>query len=178
MAYTKQNFTDGQVLTGAQLNHIEDGIVQNENNIISIENNIASTNSNVTSIGNRVTSVENSKIEMKLLWANASTGSDFAAQSLTLSLSDYSGVIITYPHYKGQGCIRSVFIAMGTEGCMQSINGLEGQTGAVQNGIRYVTVNTSSIKFNGGNYAQAGGSFSANNGICVPYRIYGVKGAK
>lgn len=27
MAYEKQNFTDGQVLTAAQLNHIEDGIV-------------------------------------------------------------------------------------------------------------------------------------------------------
>lgn len=27
MAYEKQNFTDGSVLTAAQLNHIEDGIV-------------------------------------------------------------------------------------------------------------------------------------------------------
>lgn len=27
MAYEKQNFVDGQVLTAAQLNHIEDGIV-------------------------------------------------------------------------------------------------------------------------------------------------------
>ena len=31
MAYKKQNFTDGQVLTAAQLNHIEDGIVAMEN---------------------------------------------------------------------------------------------------------------------------------------------------
>ena len=27
MAYEKQNFTDGQILSAAQLNHIEDGIV-------------------------------------------------------------------------------------------------------------------------------------------------------
>lgn len=27
MSYTKQNFVDGQTLTAAQLNHIEDGIV-------------------------------------------------------------------------------------------------------------------------------------------------------
>lgn len=26
MSYKKQNFTDGQILTAAQLNHIEDGV--------------------------------------------------------------------------------------------------------------------------------------------------------
>ncbi len=30
MAYGKQYFTNGQVLTAEQLNHIEDGIVENE----------------------------------------------------------------------------------------------------------------------------------------------------
>lgn len=33
MAYQKQNFTDGDVLYGRQLNHIEDGVVENETNI-------------------------------------------------------------------------------------------------------------------------------------------------
>ena len=28
MSYTKQNFTDGQVLTAEQLNHMEDGIAE------------------------------------------------------------------------------------------------------------------------------------------------------
>lgn len=32
MGYQKQNFTDGQVLNSAQLNHIEDGIVDLESN--------------------------------------------------------------------------------------------------------------------------------------------------
>lgn len=31
MSYTKQNFTDGQVLTAAQMNHIEDGIAAAQN---------------------------------------------------------------------------------------------------------------------------------------------------
>lgn len=30
MAYEKQSFEDGKVLTAAQLNHIEDGVVANE----------------------------------------------------------------------------------------------------------------------------------------------------
>lgn len=30
VAYEKQNFEDGKVLTAAQLNHIEDGIAANE----------------------------------------------------------------------------------------------------------------------------------------------------
>lgn len=36
MAYEKQNFTDGQVLTAEQLNHIEDGIVAVERACCSI----------------------------------------------------------------------------------------------------------------------------------------------
>lgn len=32
MSYTKQNFTDGQTLTAAQLNHIENGIAEVESN--------------------------------------------------------------------------------------------------------------------------------------------------
>lgn len=32
MAYKKQNFEDGQLLTAEELNHIEDGIVENEKN--------------------------------------------------------------------------------------------------------------------------------------------------
>lgn len=32
MSYTKQNFTDGQTLTAAQLNHIEDGIAASNAN--------------------------------------------------------------------------------------------------------------------------------------------------
>lgn len=32
MSYTKQNFTDGQTLTAAQLNHIEDGIAASSAN--------------------------------------------------------------------------------------------------------------------------------------------------
>jgi hypothetical protein len=33
MAYKKQNFEDGQLLTAEELNHIEDGIVENEKNV-------------------------------------------------------------------------------------------------------------------------------------------------
>lgn len=33
MSYEKQNFVDGQILTAAQLNHIEDGIIQIESEL-------------------------------------------------------------------------------------------------------------------------------------------------
>ena len=36
MAYEKQNFADWQVLKAENLNHIEDGIKENEKNYISI----------------------------------------------------------------------------------------------------------------------------------------------
>ena len=46
MAYVKQNFTDGSVLTAGQLNHIEAGLAEFIDRVIAIEN------ANVVSIRN------------------------------------------------------------------------------------------------------------------------------
>ena len=37
MAYEKQNFTDGETLTAAQLNHIEEGIIALDEQVGDIE---------------------------------------------------------------------------------------------------------------------------------------------
>ena len=47
MGYKKQNFTDGQVLTAAQLNHIEDGILNTEESVVSLTERVSELDSKV-----------------------------------------------------------------------------------------------------------------------------------
>lgn len=49
MGYEKQNFTDGQVLTAAQLNYIEDGVLGVEKSVVSLAERVADIDSKVNS---------------------------------------------------------------------------------------------------------------------------------
>lgn len=47
MSYIKQNFQDGQVLTAAQMNHIEDGVSTNSDDISTLNNNVQTINETI-----------------------------------------------------------------------------------------------------------------------------------
>lgn len=85
MAYTKQNFTQGQVLTAPHLNHIENGIAQNDVAITELKPIVESNQKNI---------VQNkAELEKKLSNTNNHIGShamrlDIAERDLASALSD------------------------------------------------------------------------------------------
>ena len=101
---------------------------------------------------------------VELLWKNASPSSTFAAQTISLDLSEYDLIRI---HAK---------IVDASTIVLPAVEGVVGETLAIHfyNGSmlyqRDVTLNQTSIVF--GNTGNGG----AANGVCVPLRIYGIKG--
>ena len=116
-----------------------------------------------------------------LLWTNASPTAAFPDQTLPLDLTDYSWIIIEF-------AINSYF-AIST--VMFPVSGFPAPTGYTDYywmiGInssgsditlsrRYCEISTSGIVFDTGAVLQtyAGNSFSTNNQVCRPLRIWGV----
>lgn len=113
-------------------------------------------------------------ISIKKLWENASPTSAFAAQTISLDLSNYSSVLITFrysnstdAHGYGQ---NSLFAEIGTSGRMVAPS--------VSTALRSVDITTSGVVFSGGTYANNYNSWSLtlDNSFCIPDAIYGVKG--
>lgn len=102
--------------------------------------------------------------QTKLLWTNASPTSAFAAQTLAISLADYEIVMIE----SKQG---STFCNVGEITIMFSRDSYYPCT-------RDVTTTTTGISFGSGlQRTECPGSGTATvNGLCIPRRIYGIKG--
>lgn len=102
--------------------------------------------------------------QTKLLWTNASPTSAFAAQTLAISLADYEIVMIE----SKQG---STFCRVGEVTIMFSRDSYYPCT-------RDVTTTTTGISFGSGlQRTECPGSGTATvNGLCIPRRIYGIKG--
>ena len=102
---------------------------------------------------------------MKLLWTNASPTSAFAAQTVSLNLSDYDYVIIDTVANVETWNITQSFVFAGNK----DANILIPANGLLHN--RTIHTNNNGIQFDSGNAGQ-----SANNLSCVPIRICGIKG--
>lgn len=185
MAYTKQNFVDQQVLTAGHLNHIESGIAALDSGIAELESGIAElsngTDSSIAALDSEITELNNAKIEMKLLWTNASPSSSFSAQDVALDLSSYAGVIIEYCHHTSRpNDLRSAFCEVGKTLVLQSIysdfyNGSDAN-GNPQYAYRRASISESKVGFATGFYATGTGKVAEDKKIDVPYKIYGIKG--
>lgn len=101
--------------------------------------------------------IQNSRA--RLLWQNASPGSAFAAQTLSLDLSGYSAAILIVRYFANYGAVEKTFIfpTNSMEFVMTDFTG-NGTT-------RTVTIMDSGIQF---------GSGSNGNGWYVPTYIYGL----
>ena len=101
-------------------------------------------------------------LEPVLLWTNPSPTTEFAAQTVSLDLTDYAGVIIEFHQTDTQSFGTRTYIKKN-----DTVNGITGAgyvDGSNTNGLaRNVTVTDSGVVFGTGNID------------CVPNKIYGVK---
>lgn len=107
---------------------------------------------------------------MTLLWTNASA-SNFAAQTISLSLSGYSHILVLYrTHAESSAAISSVIAKVGTTGDMHAVVGkLERRT---------FTSSSTGVEFAAAKYyaTYAATTVTEDTYWCVPYQIYGIKG--
>lgn len=106
-----------------------------------------------------------------LLWTNSSPNSNFAAQTISMSLSSYLFVVIEMV-YDVDASVCFIFPVTTS----RDYNYITGIYPAGKFERRAFTIGTSGIQFFGGEVmATYAGTWSANDGYAVPYRIYGIK---
>ena len=105
-----------------------------------------------------------------LLWENASSRSEFTAQTINLDLSEYDAVIIlTLWQNSHSGGYNSQYIPVNTAGCLYVPYYL--------NVARGISVLTTGITFDEGVLVNTYGVLtSGRNDMAIPYKIYGIKG--
>lgn len=103
-----------------------------------------------------------------LLWTNASPTSSFAAQTVSLDLSGYDAVLIIYKMDTATGTYYSHTCPKGLTMNLVGFYNYRGRRGA--------TMLDTGVTFGDGSGASTTGSMETNNGMCIPYQIFGIKG--
>lgn len=127
---------------------------------------------NSDKLGNQSPDYYKGKID--LLWQNASPGSTFGAQTVSLSLSAYDMVaIIVIPDNTYSTSIfgPAQFVKVGQQ-CETFTSTSKGTTTI---GRRHVSVTTSGIIFANGRYWSYDTNLTSNANTNVPRYIYGIK---
>lgn len=111
---------------------------------------------------------------MDLLWTNPSPSSAFASQTISLNLSKYKFVYITFKRTTGTSIdsyAMSLFLMKGLSGIAMSYGEAYGII------FRDITsVTDSYIKFGGGSYGTASKlGITTDNNFGIPYKIYGIR---
>lgn len=115
----------------------------------------------------------------KLLWTNASPTSEFAAQTVSLTLSGYDAVEIEYCY--GSSYTNAVETGIYKKSYTQQYMTCHGDIKTNNKGYyisqRLVTVTASGITFGKGTYKNisAAANGAEGNVYCVPLKIYGIK---
>ena len=106
--------------------------------------------------------------ETDLLWTNASPSSSFAAQTISIDLSNYSWILIAHKAAASGSNLSVDIFLVGTQGHLRIVNSAIAR--------RVASVSNTGVEFNAGyNLTQGGSSYNTNNGVCVPYQIYGIR---
>lgn len=127
----------------------------------------AITRNDLTAILNEVLPPTPSEYR-KLLWTNPSPTSSFAAQTVSLDLSDYDEVEIAVRLYSG-GSSPVIFVR-GSVGLLSSALGVRNDSFLTQ--IRQFTPQTSGVQFYD---CKLGSNSSTYNDQMIPLNIYGIK---
>ena len=115
-----------------------------------------------------------------LLWTNASPTSEFASQTLSLSLSEYDAVEIeccygsSYTNVVETGIYKKSY----TQQYMTCHGDIKTNNTGFYISQRLVTVTASGITFGKGTYKNisAAAKGAESNNHCIPLKIYGIKG--
>lgn len=108
-------------------------------------------------------------VSITKVWENASPTSAFAAQTLTIDLSQYDSVQIVYRMLSTQ-LYEVMYQAI--KGSVLFANAVSGSS--TNDWSRVTTINSDSIVFASGEQ----GSSSNINTVMIPYKIYGIKGVQ
>ena len=113
----------------------------------------------------------------KLLWTNSSPTSTFAAQTISLDLSDYEEVEVEYvDHNVHISTMSQIRVKIGQSGSMNIMIG----NSSYSSGVPFVanrrfSVTQTGITFGDGAGTPVSSSLATRNDSCIPYRIYGIK---
>lgn len=113
----------------------------------------------------------------KLLWTNASPSTTFAAQTISLDLSDYEEVEVEYvDHNVHISTMSQIRVKIGQSGSMNIMIG----NSSYSSGVPFVanrrfSVTQTGITFGDGAGTPVSSSLATRNDSCIPYRIYGIK---
>ena len=125
-------------------------------------------------------SVTPEPVVFPLLWTNPDSSSNFAQQTVAIDLSGYDAVIIDSKNNKsvsddaGEPNITHLYETVETSSthygvCAQNVGYIVfRQAAALPTGVSFL----GGQKFN-----SSSGMISSDNGVCIPIRIYGVKGS-
>lgn len=106
-------------------------------------------------------------MKMDLLWTNPSPTASFAAQTVSLDLSDYRCFVVYIRHYTNDNSISSAFLVKSDIETMLTAHGQTGNWAC-----RYITSITNNGVIFGNGKASNG---SVNDQAGIPYQIYGIK---
>ena len=112
-------------------------------------------------------------VSIELLWTNASPSSSFAAQSVSVDLTECSMVIITMYQGTESGNLSATWIVPKGAFAMLSIVNGASSIGTVSY-FRQATVNDNSVSFGKGYRCKE--TELEDNEYAIPAAIYGIKG--
>ena len=110
---------------------------------------------------NEPTPVED--LEPVLLWTNSNPTVEFTAQTVSLDLTDYAGVIVEFNNSDVSQKLTSRVYAKKTDDFSIFGCGYIADTGIARN---ILAVNDTGVQF---------GAVNTNTAVCIPSKIYGVK---
>ena len=114
-------------------------------------------------IGGGSSPVEPVDLSPVLLWTNPSPGSEFEAQTVSLDLTEYSGVIIEFNQTDTRQRLTTRVYAKKTDDLSIFGCGFIADTAIARN---ILAVNNNGIQF---------GAVNTGTEVCIPSKIYGVK---
>lgn len=114
-------------------------------------------------------------ISIKKVWENASPKTEFAAQTIRLDLSDADEVAIEFTRVSVNERVGRQYLAIGEDGAYTDLR-------TAASGVNYLfqrnyTTTASGVEFNEGlSVALGTNGRTQDNTICIPRRIYAIKG--
>ena len=137
-----------------------------------VVNNFTTTEEGYVADARALKMLNDSKLSMELLWENASPTSSFAAQTVSIDLSDYDEIEVEHERYVPYGGVSFEKARVGTQGILKYIELSEAASYLF---VRRFVVDTKSIKFEEAILSSCGAGV-IDNWRVVPLRIYGIKG--
>lgn len=115
-----------------------------------------------------------------LLWTNSAPSSNFAEQTISLALSNYDMIEVTYLSWAGFNYLNPVMLVplSGSSdfAIMTSSSGTDGfYAGYPYFMARSFYATPTGVTFQNGTGGWHGGVWTTRNDCCIPWKIYGIK---